>query len=130
MFYDWGCAAPALAKDKPTFFDLETHLGLDHWRPRYKWASQDTHGTYRHPAALLAMSEAKETLLLVGPSNSGLTDPAHMTAISLVLATNALVQISPTIDRLVCMKILLGISDEIGETFFAVDSQIAKPSRR
>ena len=123
MLHDWGWAAPAICKDRATFFDIEESLDLDHWRPRYKWAAQDTHGAYRPPAVLLGMSEAKEPLLLVGPSNSGLTDPAHMTAISLVLATNALVQLSPTLDRLVAMRVLLTISDQIGEAFFAVDCQ-------
>ena len=128
MRHEWGWAASAIGKDKPTFFDIEKSLGLDHWRPRYKWASQDTHGVYRHPPVLLGMCEAQEALLLVGPSNSGLTDPAHMTAISLVLATNALANLSPKIDRLVIMKVLLTISDEVGEVFFATDCQASQAS--
>ncbi len=128
MIHDWGWAAPAICKTRPTFFDLEESLNLDHWRPRYKWAAQDTHGAYRPPAVLRGMSEAKEALLLVGPSNSGLTDPAHMTAISLVLATHALVHLSPNIDRLVAMRVLLTISDEIGEAFFAVESEDIRPA--
>jgi Family of unknown function (DUF5677) len=121
MIHDWGWAAPAVGNNKPTFFDIEKILNLDHWRPRYRWAAQDTHGGYRPPTVLLGMSEAKEPLLLVGPSNSGLTDPAHMTAISLVLATSALTNLSPTIDRLVTTQIMLILSDEIGEAFFKID---------
>jgi hypothetical protein len=126
MIYDWGWAAPVLRKERPTFFDLEKSLDLDHWRPRYKWAAQDTHGAYRPPTVLLGMSEAKEVLLLAGPSDSGLTDPAHMAAISLNLATSALVHLSPNIDRLVAMRVLLTISDEVGEAFFAVDRQMSE----
>ena len=121
MIHDWGWAAPAVGNNKPTFLEIESSLNLDHWRPRYRWATQDTHGGYRPPAVLLGLSEAKEPLLLVGPSNSGLTDPVHMTAISLVLATSALTDLSPTIDRLVTTQIMLTLSDEIGEVFFKID---------
>lgn len=122
MKYDWGWAAPVVRKKKPTLFDLEEHQGLDHWRPRYKWASQDTHGGYRPPSRMLGTSEAKDPVILVGPSNSGLTDPAHMTAISLVLATTALICLKPNMDRLLTQQVCQKLSDNIGEAFLNADS--------
>lgn len=121
MTHDWGWAAAALGHNKPTFFDIEKSLNLDHWRPRYRWAAQDTHGGYRPPTVLLGMAEAKEPLLLVGPSNSGLPDPAHMCAISLTLATSALAQLSPNMDRVIATQIMLTLSDDIGEAFLKID---------
>ncbi len=35
------------------------------------------------------MGEAKEDILLCGPSNSGMTDPAHCSALALVQTTGA-----------------------------------------
>lgn len=122
MKNDWGWAAPVIGKQSPKLFDLEKHQGLDHWRPRYKWASQDTHAGYRPPSGTLGTSEAKDPVILVGPSNSGLTDPAHMTAISLVLATAALICLKPNMDRLLAQQVCQKLSDEIGEAFLNADS--------
>lgn len=122
MKEDWGWASPVIKKTKPTLFELEKYQGLDHWRPRYKWASQDTHGNYRPPSSMLGTSEAADPVILVGPSNSGLTDPAHMTAISLVLATTALICLKPNMDRLLTQQVCQKLSDEIGDTFLNADS--------
>mgnify|MGYP006279082533 CR=1 FL=1 len=122
MKHDWGWAAPVIGRQKPTLLDLEENQGLDHWRPRYKWASQDTHGGYRPPSRMLGTSEANDPVILGGPSNSGLTDPAHMTAISLVLATTALICLKPNLDRLLTQQVCQKLVDEIGEAFLNVDS--------
>ena len=123
MLHDWGWASPVFGRERPTFADIEKYCNLDHWRPRYKWASQDTHASYRPPSKYLGMSEADKEMLLVGESNSGMTDPAHMTAISLVLATSSLVAVAPILDWLISVQILKTISDEIGDTFYQVEKR-------
>jgi hypothetical protein len=120
---DNGWAAAALKNDRPTFFDLEVATGLDHWRPRYKWATLNTHGAFRPINSTLATSESVHPVLLVGESNSGMTDPAHMAALSLNLATIPLVVLEPNIDRLASVQIMLRLSDEIGETFSRLDHE-------
>ncbi|EEF26002.1 conserved hypothetical protein, partial [Ricinus communis] len=80
---DWGWAAPAFSRENATFVDLEKAVKMDHWRPRYKWASQHVHSGHRPGDSLLGASEAKQPIMLVGRSNSGFIDPLHMTAISL-----------------------------------------------
>jgi hypothetical protein len=99
--HEYGWASRALGKANPSLHDIERSVNLDHWRPRYKWASQYTQANYKPPATLLGMSEANEPLLLVGPSNSDLTDPTHMMAISLVQVTLALTLREPNFDSLV-----------------------------
>ena len=121
MKNQWGWAAPVLDNKSPTFFDIECHEELDHWRPRYKWATRDTHASYRPPTTLLGTSEAKEPLFLAGASDSGFTDPAQMTAISLFLATSAIVRAYPTIDRLVAAQILQQLNDDVGEVFYNLE---------
>jgi hypothetical protein len=120
---EYGWAAGVLKKDNPTFRDIEEIVRLDHWRPRYKWASDYTHANFKPSHTLLGMCEAREPMLLVGQSNSGMTDPAHMTTLSLVQATAALLLLQPNFDRLVIMKVLLQLSDEIGDTFLQIDQK-------
>jgi hypothetical protein len=121
---EYGWASLALNKRKPTFRDLEVNISLDHWRPRYKWASQYTHANFKPRHTLLGMSGAHSDVLLVGPSNAGLTDPAHMTAISLVQVTTALLMLEPNFDRIVTVLIMNCLLDEIGETFLATERKL------
>tara|TARA_R110002012_G_scaffold82942_1_gene209139 strand:- start:606 stop:1667 length:1062 start_codon:yes stop_codon:yes gene_type:complete len=111
---EYGWASEALNKEKPNFFDLEVATGLDHWRPRYRWASQYTHANYKPSQTYLGLVEAEEQVLLIGPSNSGSVDPAHMTAFSLCHLTEALIRIRPTMDHLIMARILLNLRDELG----------------
>ncbi len=69
----------------------------------------------------LGMCEATEDILLVGQSNSGMTDPAHSSAISLAQITTVLLNIEPNIDRLVILKIIVEMEKEIGEAFLQCD---------
>lgn len=118
---EWGWAKPVINKERVTFFDIEKDTGLDHWRPCYKWATQDTHGNHRPTDAMLALCEKNyEGLSFPAESNSGMTDPAHMMALSLILVTNAHVQLEPNIDRLVGLGAMRLLGDEIGETFLGL----------
>lgn len=122
MKNDYGWAANILKKKKPQFSDLEKDINLDHWRPFYKWASHYSHSNHKPPSTLLGMCEAKKDFLLVGPSNSGLTDPAQLTAISLNHTTSALLLTEPNLDRLVIVRLLTNLAEEIGEAFLNADT--------
>jgi hypothetical protein len=119
----YGWARPFLPKGNPTFFALEEAVGLDHWRPYYKWASQNVHANIKTIRYSLGLSEAIEDILQAGPSNSGMTDPAHSTAISLTQLTFTTLFLSPNLDGLVAAKILLALSDEVGESFAKSDKK-------
>ena len=121
MNNDYGWASPALNKAKPTLFDLEIALGLDHWRPRYRWASQYNHANYKPPMTLLGATEATDEIVLIGPSNSGHIDPAQMTAYSLLNSTSALLMLTPNLDRLVIVRLLTSLANEIGEVFLETE---------
>ncbi len=113
----YGWAKEFLKKGRPTFFALEEDVGLDHWRPYYKWASQGVHANVKTIQSSLGLSEATEELLQVGPSNSGMADPAHSTAISLHQLTCTTLFLSPNLDDVVAAKILAVLCEEIGEAF-------------
>lgn len=124
MKYEYGWASEALNNKKPTFRDIEKKVQLDHWRPRYSWASQYAHANYKPPMTYLGLAEATEDVLLVGPSDAGLTDPAHMMALSLIQATIALLLLEPNLDRLVILKVVLCFWDDLGEILLQIDHAV------
>lgn len=103
------------------FAAIEKDIQLDHMRPYYKWASQNIHSGSKAMRNRLGLCEASEDILLVGQSNSGMTDPAHATAISLSQITITLLFLEPTVDHIVISKIILDYSDEVGNTFLRID---------
>lgn len=119
---DWGWAHGPIKKPKPTFFDLEEFCRLDHWRPRYKWSSQEIHGAFVPHDKGLGVSENQNGVHLVGPSNSGMTDPASMTAISISLVSANIILLEPNLDRLIAFHCIGKFRDLVGETFLACDS--------
>ena len=120
MRHDWGWAAPALKCKKPTFRQIEEHVGMDDWRPRYRWSSQDTHAGYRPIEATLGNSESQQPSLLTGPSDSGLADPAQMMIASLYTVSDILVRLAPNIDRGIYIIVLEMIRDKTIAAFFDV----------
>lgn len=113
----YGWASFILPNKKVTFADIEKDVGLDHMRPYYKWASQNIHSGAKGIRKKLGLCEATEDILLVGRSNSGMTDPAHATAISLAQVTSALLVLEPNTDRLVELNIIQQMEEEIGQIF-------------
>ena len=112
--FDYGWASPKIGKKNPNLFDLEKMLKLDHWRPRYRWASQHTHAGHRPPDRLLGVSEAAGQVFLIGPSNSGFVDPLQMTEMSLVHCLISFLFLEINIDRVIVAKIFMEWSQEIG----------------
>lgn len=71
-----------------------------------------------------------ESILLAGPSNAGLADPGHLTAISLAQVTTNLLTTKPNLDRLIMANILLKMNDEVGAKFWAADRRLDRMERR
>ncbi|MBU1311914.1 MAG: hypothetical protein KKE30_20520 [Gammaproteobacteria bacterium] len=115
----YGWAENALGKNMAKFSDLEEAVSLDHWRPYYKWASQNIHANAKTIKTSLGLSEVSGDLLQVGPSDAGMADPAHSTAISLSQITTTLLSNSPNLDDLVAMKMILVLCEDVGVSFLA-----------
>jgi len=130
---EMGWAFPVIPKPKRiNLYDLELATGLDHWRPRFRWASDDIHvGAKPYHASLGAAERAKDSpVLLTGRSNSAFTDPAHMCVISLNLVNHALPKEYQTDeDRLILMALRI-LSNEVGETFLEIDHETGQRGRR
>jgi hypothetical protein len=97
-------------------------------RPYYKLASHNVHAEPKGAFFRLGLINQSE-VLLAGPSNFGLADPGQNTALSLTFITSALVQLDPTVDAMVALKVALAISDELGQLFVEVQKQIERDER-
>jgi hypothetical protein len=121
---DYGWAVPLIGKERPTFKDIEEKVELNHLRPFYKMASHNVHANPKGVFFKLGLYPKSQDILLAGPSNAGLADPGHGTAISLGQITITLLTIKPTIDTLVICNILTQLEQEIGEAFLATQKSL------
>jgi hypothetical protein len=121
----YGWSAEALGKKRPTFADIEKASGLDHLRPYYKMASHNVHANPKGIKFCLGLSDGAD-ILLAGPSNYGLADPAHGLAISILQATVPLLNLVINIDSVVMGKILTKYVDDIGEAFISIHRAMLK----
>src|SRR5208282_4193136 len=129
MRREYGWAAPAVGRRVPKFAHLEDAVDLGHRRPRYRWASQHTHSGHHPASSMLGTAESVEEVLLVGQSNSGFVDPIHMTALSLTLATSALLSTKPSFDDLLIIKILSNLTAEIGPLAIELERRTLQDAR-
>ncbi len=121
----YGWASVALNKDRPSIADIEADVGLAHMRPYYKMASHNVHANPNGIFFKLGLIPESGDILLTGPSNLGLSDPGHSTAISLLQITTTLLSSSAiNLDRLVILTMLSNLEKEIGEAFYYADRSI------
>ena len=121
---DYGWASSAIGSNRPTMSDIEQHVQLDHMRPYYRMASDNVHPNSHGAYFRLGLhSSQKKEVLLAGPSNLGLADPGHSTAISLLQLTTTLLATETVLDCVVTMKILAELTDEVGEAFLNVHQE-------
>jgi hypothetical protein len=134
MYSEYGWARPALPprsdKWRPRFDDIEASLELDHWRPRYKWASQHSHAGHRHNHAQLGLVEAEQDMILVGPSNSGMVDPLQLTAMHVWSLTTTLLLTRESIEALILINVLQYIMDDVAPLAIDAERSSAEKYRR
>jgi len=120
----YGWAARAVGKESPTFRDIEQSIKMDHMRPYYRLASYNVHANPRGVFFKLGLASTEEGILLAGPSNTGLADPASGTALSITQVTTTLLNHEPNLDRIVASNILIKLKDEIGDTFVETQTKL------
>jgi hypothetical protein len=123
-----GWAAKHLGKDGPSFADIQAAASIDHLAPFYKMASHNVHANPNGVLFKLGLV-GESTTLLAGPSNAGLADPRHAAALSLVQISSALLSLNPTADRIVSMKIMQSLTDEIGEALITAHRKLEDDDR-
>lgn len=114
------------------FEKLREHVGMGKWSANYKWASKNIHTDYYEMGSMLATSEGTEDILVVDKSNSGMTDPAHFTAISLYQITTIFIttysdgEASPLNyqDSYLFERLMDHYVDEVGESFLKIQNEM------
>jgi hypothetical protein len=108
-----GWAAKHLGKRNPSIADIQEAAGIDHLGPYYRMASHNVHANPKGVFFKLGWIGKTDTLL-AGPSNAGLADPGHATALSLVQMSSLLLNFDPKLDNQIAMKVMNALVDEIG----------------
>ena len=120
----YGWAASVTCTGRPGMSHLEKSAGLTQWAPYYDLASSNIHADSRGMYFRLGLSSSQEDVILAGPSNIGLADPGHSTAISLCILTTILLARKPTMDYVVYSKVLLKLRDEVGDSFLSAHNAV------
>ncbi len=121
---EYGWASEALEVKNPTFRTIEKATSLDHLRPYYRMASDNVHANSHGIKYRLGLVIDQNKVLLAGPSNGGLADPGHSTAISLNVATVALLATGSGLDVLVPIRVFGELANEIGEGFLQAHKEM------
>lgn len=126
--YGWAAHHLHLGKP-PTFRDVEQAAKIDHLRPYYRMASHPVHANPKGLFFQLGLLRESQ-ILLSGPSNAGLVDPGHGTAISLAQVSAALGNLQTTLDNIVALKIILQLVQEVGEAFSKAQAKLDNDTAR
>lgn len=106
---------PKITVSHPTFAHVEESVGMDHWRPWYKWASSYTHANHRPADKSLGLAETTVPINLVGASNSGFVDPFQLTALSLAQLVATYLTHSINLDRIVHIDVFRELANEMAD---------------
>jgi len=122
---EWGWAAAGLGIPQPNFRQIEEEADLRHFRPYFKMAS---HGVHAGPKGIFFNISVSPTIagqiIPAGASNTGLADPAQLTALSLAQVTHALLLTRPTVERLIFMQVIHRLSAEVANSFVKVQREV------
>lgn len=117
----YGWAADISRCARPTFAHLEKMINLDHARPYYKWAS---HRVHAEAQGIRLLKTVSGPIMLAGPSNGHLADPARLTLISLLQCTVALLTFVPDAINLVTCRALDLLADEAIREFLIAHHEL------
>ncbi len=124
---DYGWVPSNILRDR-NFKEIEESIKMDTWRPFYKMACINVHAGSKSLKFRLGLiqNNSLQEVLLAGPSNYGLADPAKNAVISLHQITTCLLATKPTMERLITIITMQNLVREIGKAFCDVQFQIEK----
>ncbi|PBP84782.1 hypothetical protein CCL22_06465 [Pseudomonas syringae] len=114
------------SKTMTSFSEIERFVGLDFLRAHYGFANQYIHAGVDSIGFKLATSESNKDLLLCGPSNEGLIEPIQCTSLSLIQATQAIISVSPSDERMLFSKILCLWHEKLKEEVVIASDALSK----
>jgi hypothetical protein len=124
----YGWAAEALSNKRPTLKDIEEGSGMAHLRPYYRMASHNVHPNPKGIKFRLGLADGSD-LLLAGPSNYGLADPAQCIALAILQATEPMLMTKETIDTQVMAAIMQKFVGDIADAFLQTHRAMERGNR-
>lgn len=128
--HQYGWAAEALEKDRPTFADLEAAAGLANVRPQYKLASDVVHAGPKGMMLKLGLLAGSDAVLLAGPSNAGLDEAGKLTASSLANITIDLLMVRPTLDSTVRIHVMGAFARDAQRLFAMAQRKLERDAKK
>jgi hypothetical protein len=127
---DGGWALGYVRSDN--FREIEKAANLEMWRPHYHWSSVAVHGGFKGMISDIAQLsfEGSPGLMLAGPSNSGLADPASCTAISLHSCTRTFIKQRPTPESAATIEAMGMIVRTMEDAFVKAQRELDEDERR
>ncbi|MDB5765149.1 MAG: hypothetical protein JWQ21_4144 [Herminiimonas sp.] len=113
-----------------TFRTLEKEVNLEHFRIQYNFANQYIHSGVDSIGFKLGLSKSKKDLLLTGPSNEGLIEPIQLAAFSIISATEALIHVFRTPERLIYESVLWKWFDILKEELHEASQKLIESGNR
>lgn len=124
----WACAITG--QKNPKFDKLAELAGKTEEKSFYQHASLHVHSNHRELDELLGMCEAQESLLLVGPSNSGMVGPLTLAAFSMVESTSMLLLTKPNFDRIAFVNTLWRMAKRMHKLASDIERRTFEASQR
>lgn len=124
---DYGWAAAALNKKRPTFADIEEAVQMERFRPYFRLASNTVHAGPK--GAVFQLGTMGEDMVLAGASNAGLDEAARLTALSLTQVTSCLLALKPGLDSTIWTGVLIELADKVEAAFVATQRRIERQER-
>jgi len=125
---NYGWASNELGVKRPNFRMLEDAVDFRHYRPWYRMASYHVHTSPKSMIFSLGVDPSK--VILAGPSNMGLTDPAQNLVISLNHINASLLSLDVDKDTkyesIIFSRFMFSLAKKIQEILFEIDKSFAR----
>lgn len=119
---EYGWARTFLGGRAANFAEIEASIALQHLRPFYKLASQQVHAG---PLGISSgLSHDPERLVLLGPSNVGLSEPGENVGLTLAVLTTVLLRFAPELDVLVAVKVLSALAEDAAKAWVEIQDEL------
>lgn len=128
IYEDYEWARPALnnIKGKIYFSHLEEKNGNTHLTSYYKMANSQIHSTSFGLYGSFGDIYDSDIGVVFGPSNYGLSIPGQLTIISIIQCTTALLNMEPTLDKIMLISVLGKFLDNYSNVFDDIQTIIEK----
>jgi hypothetical protein len=124
----YGWAAAALNKDRPSFADIELATNVDHLRPYYQLASHPVHANPKGLHFKLGAFRRRGRLALA--TNHGFALPASSAIVAAIQTISALMMMAPSVDAMVNVKVIQQLSKQLETAFVRTQRSEVKRFRQ